>query len=347
MAAGICLLGFGEPTDTSRETIVDFLARIFYANAVLEDADTDDARWQRSYELAERRASGLIEEYEAIGGSPHNPQCDDQARLLKTELTGRGFEVDTFVGMQYTPPYIEEMLKNAQAAGVDRLIAIPIYPHCGPSTTVAALGQLRRALGDLDWDVPVQEITGWHRHPGYTRLRADNVRRFIAERGLSVDDAETAFVFSAHGTPMHYVNNGSRYVDYVEEYCEAMAKLLGASDYALGYQNHANRGIKWTEPEVDDVVRQLDASRVVVEPISFVHEQSETLSELDIELRGVAEANGIEFHRVPIPHDDPAFAHVLADLAEPFVAGIDPAYYQFRPCQCRPEPGTMCLNAVR
>jgi len=282
MSAGICLLGFGEPDDTSHTTIVDFLARIFYTNAVLEDADTDDARWQRSYDLAERRAPGLIEEYEAIGGSPHNPQCEEQSQLLKTELTDRGFNVETFVGMQYTPPFIDDMVQQAQATGVDQLIAIPIYPHCGPSTTIAALAQFRDALKKLDWSVPVREITGWHRHPGYTRLRVDNIRRFIAERDLSLDDPETAFVFSAHGTPMHYVNDGSRYVDYIEEYCDAMGKLLGLEHYGLGFQNHANRGIEWTTPEIDDVVAALNAERVIVEPISFMHEQSETLSELDI-----------------------------------------------------------------
>ena len=347
MTAGICLLGFGEPDDTSRETIVDFLARIFYANAVLEDADTDEARWQRSYELAERRAPGLIEEYEAIGGSPHNPQCEEQAQLLKRELTDRGFDVDVFVGMQYTPPFIEEMVQQAQATDVDRLIAVPIYPHCGPSTTVAALAQLRQALDKLDGNVPVREITGWHRHPGYTRLRVDNIQRFVTERSLSLDHPETAFVFSAHGTPMHYVNNGSRYADYVAEYCDAVSKLLGLDDYGLGFQNHANRGIEWTTPEIDDVVAGLTAERVIVEPISFMHEQSETLSELDIELREVAEERNIEFHRVPIPYNDPQFADILADLAEPFIAGVDPEYYQFRQCQCRSEPGTMCLNAKR
>ena len=346
MTAGICLLGFGEPDDTSHGSVVEFLARIFYTNAVLEDAPTDEARWQRSYELAERRAPGLIEEYEAIGGSPHNPQCDAQARLVEGELSARGFDVEAFVGLQYTPPFIEDMVQEAQNAGVDRLVAIPVYPHCGPSTTVAALGQLRRALAALDWDVPVHEVTGWHRHPRYTRLRADNVRRFLDDRGLSTTDPGTAFVFSAHGTPIYYVEKGFRYVGYVEEYCDAMAKLLGLSDYGLGYQNHANRGIEWTEPEVDDVVAQLNAKRVIVEPISFMHEQSETLNELDIELREVAEANDLDFHRVPIPHDDPQFGEVLADLAEPFVAEVDPGYYQLRQCQCRPEPGTRCLNAL-
>ncbi|MFB6094826.1 MAG: ferrochelatase, partial [Halodesulfurarchaeum sp.] len=80
-------------------------------------------------------------------------------------------------------------------------------------------------------------------------------------------------------------------------------------------------------------------------PMSFLHEQSETLSELDIELREEAEALGLDFHRVPVPHDDPRLAGIIADLTEPFIAGFDPAYHQLRQCACREKAGTMCLNA--
>ena len=126
-----------------------------------------------------------------------------------------------------------------------------------------------------------------------------------------------------------------------------MASLLGVEEYELGYQNHGNRGIEWTEPEIEELVESLDTERVVVEPISFMHEQSETLSELDDELQEEATEAGLEFHRVPIPHDDERIAKVFADLVEPFLAEFDPGYYQFRQCQCRDKPGTMCLNAPR
>ena len=58
-----------------------------------------------------------------------------------------------------------------------------------------------------------------------------------------------------------------------------------------------------------------------------------------------AEAAGLDFHRVPIPHDDERIPEVFADLVEPFLADFDPEYYQYRQCQCRDKPGTMCLNA--
>jgi len=347
METGVVLLNFGEPAEPDRDVVVDYLARIFYNNADLEEYDSEPAARERSRELAERRAPGLIEEYEEIGGSPLNPQSRAQAEALEAELRDRGIDATTYLGTQFTEPFVADAVAAAHADGVDRLVGLPIYPLCGPSTNVAALDDVDAAMAERDWDVPFHPITGWHPHPTYNRLRADNVAEFAADAGVSLADDDTALVLSAHGTPQHYLNEGSRYDRYVEGYCETQAAMLGVEKYVIGYQNHENRDIPWTEPEVEAVIEDVDAARVVVEPVSFMHEQSETLSELDVELREEAEEVGLEFHRVPVPHDDDRFADVLADLVEPFADGFDPEYYQFRQCECRDEPGTMCLNAPR
>jgi ferrochelatase len=345
MSTGVVVLNFGEPSEPERGAVVDYLERIFFANADLEEYDSAEAARERSRKLAERRAPGLIEEYEEIGGSPLNEQARAQADGLQARLRERGFDATTYVGMQYTEPFIDDAARAAREDGMDRLVGFPVYPLCGPSTNVISLDELDEAVAELDWDVPVQGITGWHKHPTYNRLRAENVREYAEAEGVDLGSEDTVLVFSAHGTPRHYLEEGSRYDIYVEEYCSVVASLLGVGDYQIGFQNHENRDIPWTEPEVEDLVVGLDAERVVVEPVSFLHEQSETLSELDVELREEAEAAGLDLHRVPIPHDDDRIPEVFADLVEPFLADFDPGYYQYRQCQCRDVPGTVCLNA--
>ncbi|WP_435181527.1 ferrochelatase [Halorussus sp. AFM4] len=349
MSTGVVLLNFGEPAEPTRENVVAYLERIFLNNASLEEADTEEEARERARQLAERRVSGLMEEYEEIGGSPLNPQAEAQADALAAELDDRGYDVETYVGMQFTEPFVGDAVEAARADGVDELVGLPVYPLCGASTTIAALDELEEEAAERDWDVPVAEITGWHRHPQYNALRADNVRRFAAAHDVDPTDEATELVYSAHGTPQHYLEEGSRYDLYVEEFCEVLGRKLGVDSYSLGYQNHENRDIPWTEPDVEEVIEELGADdsveRVLVEPVSFMHEQSETLSELDDELREEAEEAGLEFYRVPVPHDDDRFPGVLADLAEPFVGDFDPGYYQYRRCQCSDSPNAMCLNA--
>ncbi len=147
------------------------------------------------------------------------------------------------------------------------------------------------------------------------------MRRTAAGAGISLAEPRARLVFSAHGTPLEYLRRGSRYIAFVEEFCAAVARELGVREYVIGYQNHEGEsGIAWTEPAIGRVIADLDADAVVVDPVSFMHEQSETLAELDLRLRGEAEARGLRFYRVPIPWDAPVFIDTLANLVEARIA---------------------------
>jgi ferrochelatase len=343
MKIGVLILNFGEPENPTLEEVIPFLERIFTRNSSLESAKGEG----HAQKLAEARAPGLIEEYKKIGGSPLSEQARKQARMIERMLRRRKLDVRCYTGMQFTEPSVAAAVAEAQANGVERLVALPIYPVCGMSTTMAALEDVQAAVTELSWDVNLREITGWHRHPAYRRLRADAILKYVKREGVDLHASDTRLVFSAHGTPLKYLDDGPRYVEYVEESCRNVARELGISDYSLGYQNHANRDIQWTAPEVETVVREVDAARVVVDAVSFMHEQSETLGELDGELRGIAEEAGLEFHRIPIPHDDAAFAALLADLVED-VLRPEPIMGELglRRCLCRATPATFCLNAA-
>ena len=356
---GIVTLNFGEPARADMAEVVPFLERIFWINRSLEQSDAETAR-ARARQLANDRAPGLIAEYELIGGSPMNAQSDAHAEALEGVLRTRGHDVVVYSAFQFTDPLPDAIVAQARADGIERLIALPVYPLCGPSTTVAAFASLRDALARAGWDAPLREISGWHPHPDYVRLRAAGIVDSARSAGLDANDARVALVFSAHGTPLKYIREGSRYDRYVEENCRQVAAAAGWTRYVIGWQNHTNRPLEWTQPDIGKVIEEIDADAVIVVPISFMHEQSETLAELDHELREEAEARGLAFHRVPVPHDDPRFIDLLADLCEPFVrdenvaAGesvacgsvreIPDARCELRQCLCRPVPGTLCLN---
>ena len=354
----IVTLNFGEPTTPETGPVIEFLERIFNLNAGLENASGDAAR-VRSRQLAEQRAPGLIAEYELIGGSPMNEQSDAHAEALERELATRGRAVPVYSAFQFTDPLPEAVIERAERDGVRTLVALPVYPLCGPSTTIAAFDSLTRAASRASAHIAVREISGWHAHPDYVRIRADGIVATARAAGVEPDDHRTALVFSAHGTPLKYLREGSRYDRYVEENCAQVAAAAGWTRFVVGWQNHSNRPLEWTQPDIGAVIDGIDAERVIVVPISFVHEQSETLAELDHELRAQAEGRGLEFLRVPVPHDDDRFIRFLADLCEPFLEAEPPrpgsvvgdcddaaldARCDLRQCVCRPREGTLCLN---
>lgn len=340
----VLLVNFGEPEEADPDAVVDFLERIFLANAALEDPSDPMAAARRSRQLAERRAPGLLEDYRRIGGSPLAAQAREQADGLARALERRGAPVTVELGMQFTEPSIPRALETLAGRGVERIVAFPVYPLCGPSTTVQALTDIADALHRMDWSPEVTEITGWHRHPRYVRVRAEAIRETAAEAGLDPASPEVELVFSAHGTPLRYVEAGSRYVDYVEDWCARLAKAVGVEGYTLGYQNHANRDIAWTPPDIEAAVEALGGREaLLVDAVSFVHEQSETLVELDIDLRERVEERGAAFHRVPIPYATDAFCDVLADLVELAAGSELEGTPPLRSCRCRPGAG-VCFN---
>ncbi|MBI4520387.1 MAG: ferrochelatase [Gemmatimonadetes bacterium] len=339
----VLLLNFGEPDVAVPEVVVPYLERIFQANAELEgDRPAADVR-ARSRALAERRAPALIEEYRSIGGSPLKGIALAHAGRLEQELERRGVVARCYVGMQFAEPFIEGAVQAAIDGGATSLIAIPTYPLCGPSTTLAALRSFRDAVRRADRKLSIYEVTGWHRHPAYLQIRADAIRTVLERVSRQLGKDRATLVFAAHGTPLKYVESGSRYVDYVNDCCRLVASAVGVEAYQIGYQNHGGRGIAWTQPEIHEVLRAVTTDAVVVDAISFMHEQSETLAELDLELRAAAENAGLEFHRVPVPHDDPRFPHVLADLVESLLGRPAPGR-RLELCACAGDTGARCLN---
>ncbi len=133
---GVLVINFGEPEQATSEQVEPFLERIFLQNAGLEP---DEATVQRVRRLASDRAPGLIEEYLKIGGSPLNQQADAQSEQLETDLRARGHDAKTYSAFQFTEPFIRNKISEAKADGVETLLALPVYPLCGRSTTVQAL----------------------------------------------------------------------------------------------------------------------------------------------------------------------------------------------------------------
>lgn len=340
---GVVLVGFGEPEQPSAAEVEAFLVRIFLANASLEGGPP----LSRARALAARRAPGLIEAYRRIGGSPMSAQLRRHRDALAGAFKKRGWAMPVFEATQFTKPSTTEAVRAVVEAGCHDLVAVPVFPVCGVSTTIAALRSVREAAKEAELPGEVRGVAGWHRHPRYAALRADGIRRYVQKHRFDLNDSGTLLFFSAHGTPVSYIERGVPYDRYVEESCRAVASRLGVDTYVLGYQNHSNRGIPWTQPDIAAVADQVEARRVVVVPISFVHEQSETLHELDIELRERVEARGIDFHRVPVPHDDPEFGNLLADLVEPLLRGHDVNGSDHVSCRCANVAGVWCLNGDR
>ena len=268
--------------------------------------------------ISSRRAKTSQENYRQIGGgSPLRRITEAQGAALKAKLEEKGKTAKVYVGMRYWHPFTEEAIAHIKRDGIQQLVVLPLYPQYSISTSGSSfrlLEQLWREDPELT-SIDYTLIPSWYARPGYVNAMAGLIRTELDK--LSDPDKAHIF-FSAHGVPVSYVEEfGDPYQREIEHCTDLIMQALGrTNDYTLAYQSRVGP-IEWLQPYTEDAIKDLAAkgvSDLVVVPISFVSEHIETLQEIDIEYREIAEEEGIEgFHRVPALDTDESF---IADLAE-------------------------------
>src|SRR5262249_33260631 len=160
-------------------------------------------------------------------------------------------------------------------------------------------------------------ISRWHTHETYIRALAEQIAE---ETGKfpDPDPRRVHLLFSAHSVPQSYIENGDPYLRHTEETVRLVSEKLGdLSPVHLSFQSKVGP-VKWLEPSTDAKLRELAArgvEQVLAIPISFVSDHIETLYELDILYKNLADEIGIKtYHRVPALNCNPTFIKALADL---------------------------------
>ena len=257
--------------------------------------------------------------YKKIGGySPLRQITEAQAEALRSQLQLNGHAVNVYIGMRYWHPFSEEAIAQIKKDKIEELVILPLYPQFSISTTGSSFRLLDR-IWQIDPELQKIKYTvvpSWYDNSGYLQSMAN----LIAAKLDRVNNPSEAYIFfSAHGVPVSYIEEaGDPYQKEIET-CAAliMQKLNRPNPYKLAYQSRVGP-VEWLQPYTEAAISELaeqGVKELVVVPISFVSEHIETLEEIDIEYREIAEQAGIEtFARVPAPDTDPAFIEALVDI---------------------------------
>lgn len=315
--AGILLLNLGGPDRL--EDVRPFLFNLFSDPEIIRIPFP----WMQkplAWLISTLRSQRSQDNYRQIGGgSPLRRITEEQARAIENNLHGKGKDAKVYIGMRYWHPFTEEAIANIRRDGIEQLVILPLYPHFSISTSGSSFRLLEQlwaedpALARIDYTV----IPSWYDRPGYIKAMAQSIAREL-ERLPNSD--EIHIFFSAHGVPLSYVEEaGDPYQREIEDCTRLIMEALDRPNpHTLAYQSRVGP-VEWLQPYTEDAIADLAQQGVkalLVVPISFVSEHIETLQEIDIEYRELAEEAGIErFYRVPALDTDPTFIDDLANLA--------------------------------
>jgi ferrochelatase len=276
--------------------------------------------------LSRRRAPIAREIYGKIGGrSPILPQTEEQARALEAWLNANGVEARVFIAMRYWKPFAAETAAAVKSYAPERIVALPLYPQFSTTTSASSIADWRAQFTAAS--VPQSTACCYPLEDGLIAAYADLLGAALAKAPAG---QRTRVLFSAHGLPERVIKGGDPYQHQVELTSKAVADRLGEMmpDWRVTYQSKVGP-LKWIGPATDDEIRAAgrDGVGLVVLPIAFVSEHSETLVELDLEYKELAHEAHVPFYiRVPAVGTHPAFIEglgrtVLKSLATPATCG--------------------------
>lgn len=267
-------------------------------------------RWLLARLIAARRAPVAREFYRHLGGSsPILANTEAQTRALEAALGSVG----VFIAMRYWHPRSAAAAAAVKDWAPDRVILLPLYPQFSTTTTASSLAAWRQAARQAGLAAPTQILCCYPDDPGFIAALAEPLRRALAETRAG---ERVRVLFSAHGLPERIVAEGDPYRWQVERTVAAVLGTLGGArlDAVLCFQSRVGP-LRWLEPATDAEIRRAgrDGVSLIVAPIAFVSEHSETLVELDRDYGRLAAAAGVPlYRRLPTVGTHPAFIEGLA-----------------------------------
>lgn len=312
----IILFNLGGPDNLN--SVKPFLFNLFNDKAIIDVPQP--FRWIIAKLISSRREPIAREIYADLGGkSPLLENTEIQALALERELQKTRAEdcIRCFIAMRYWHPMADEVAAKVKEWGADVIVLLPLYPQYSVTTTGSSFADWHRASAKYGLTEKIHSVCCY---PDDRNFVGAITAKLCGELA-TIENMDTIRVlFTAHGLPQKVVNRGDPYQLAVERTVGAVVNEIGIDglDWVISYQSRVGP-LEWIKPYTDDEIRRAgsEGKGLIVVPIAFVSEHSETLVELDIEYRKLAEESGVvDYRRVRTVSDDNLFITGLKSLIE-------------------------------
>jgi len=272
----------------------------------------------RGKNVPEARMKEVAHHYEIFGGvSPINRQTEALTSALEKELRAQGVHTPVYLGNRNWKPYVSDVIRTMQAAGVRKFLAFVTSGFSCYSGCRQYREDLIKACESLGSDAPAfDKVRVYYNHPEFIAVTAENWKSaqgtFPPDRHAHVHTA-----FTAHSIPLA-MSDRSDYLAQLHAACELTAEAAGISNWKLVFQSRSGPPhMPWLEPDIGDHLRELYSQgirEVIVQPIGFISDHMEVLYDLDHEAGDLCKEIGMTMARAATPGVHPRFIGMIAEL---------------------------------
>ena len=319
MRVAVVLFNLGGPG--SLDEVQPFLFNLFNDPAIIRVPNP--FRWLIAKIISGRRAPIAREIYTKLGGSsPILGQTYTQSSALQAALQGGEHHCEVFVAMRYSSPRASDVVEQVRRFRPNRIILLPLYPQYSTTTSRSSIREWHEQARRGKLVAPTVTLCCYPEDDGFVEAYRALIKQTLEDLPPNI---KYRLLFSAHGLPESVIRSGDPYQAQVEQTAAAIASGLGIEglDWRISYQSRVGP-MKWIGPSTEHEIEAAgkEGKALVVIPVAFVSEHSETLVELDIEYAELAKESGVpHYHRVPAVGTHPAFIDGLAGLVRKAIDG--------------------------
>ena len=311
MKKAVILFNLGGPDKL--ENVEPFLFNLFNDPAILNLPGI--IRFPLAKFIANRRAPVAKKIYEELGGSsPILKLTINQSEELEKKLNQNNSldEYKCFIVMRCWHPRAEKVVNEVRSFNPEEIILLPLYPQFSASTSASSIQEWENICKINNYKIKTSTICCYPTDKNFIKAHAVEINKKI--NGIN----NYKLIFSAHGLPEKNIKKGDPYQWQVERTVNEIVKYLNIQnlDWILSYQSRVGP-LKWIGPSTDNVIIKNSklGKQLIIVPVAFVSEHSETLVELDIEYKKLALDNGcIKYIRVPALGVNDTFIESLSNL---------------------------------
>jgi ferrochelatase len=311
MKKAIILFNLGGPDKL--ENVEPFLFNLFNDPAILNLPTF--LRYPLAKLISNRRAPVAKKIYAELGGSsPILKLTKEQSDALEKKLnqTQEEDEYKCFIIMRCWNPRAKDVIKNVQLYGPDEVVLMPLYPQYSAATSGSSIKEWKDVCKKNNYHVKTSTICCYPTDQNFINAHTKEIIKKIK------DLKNFKLIFSAHGLPEKNIKKGDPYQWQVEQSVKKIVESLNdeSLDWILSYQSRVGP-LKWIGPSTETIIIENSkiGKHIVLVPIAFVSEHSETLVELDIEYKEIADANGCKnYTRVPALGINEDFIKAMSEL---------------------------------
>jgi len=305
----VVLLNMGGPNDL--EEVELFLKNMFNDPNILPIKNTLLRRFV-AYMITNSRKKEAKSNYEKLGGkSPLNFYTKKLIKKLSSLLP----DVYITYAMRYTPPFAKDIIKELMAKNVTEVFLIPLYPHYSKTTVKSSLDDFYSAVKGYGFHARFHDISNFYEN---TLFNEAVIEKILDTLGKD-DSKDFDLIFSAHSLPVKVIESGDPYKKEVEENVEILKSMLKEKNIEfnnihLAYQSKLGP-VRWIEPTLEEKLKEIKNKKVIIYPISFTLDNSETLFELHLEYAQIAKKlDFIDYRVSECLNDSDKFCEALLDI---------------------------------